>query len=77
MPPPLVLSSGALGGVAPELLLGLGLGGPLGAADGAGTGNGSLPKVTTVARLGGLVGDGLVGPGYRMSALCTHVLSRG
>jgi hypothetical protein len=55
-------SSGLLGGRTPELLLGLGLEGPLGPADGAGAGDGGLPEVGAVAVLGDLVGNGLVGP---------------
>lgn len=54
-------SSGTLGGRTPELLLGLGLEGPLGPADGAGAGDGGLPEVGAVAVLGDLVGNGLVG----------------
>lgn len=52
--------SSLLGGVATELLGGLGLDGALRAADGGGTGNGGLEEVGAVA--GDLAGDSLVGP---------------
>lgn len=54
---------GLLGSVASELLRGVGLGGSLGLADGTGTGNSGGTEVGAVATLGGLVGNGLVGPG--------------
>lgn len=57
------LSRGSLlGGVATELLGGLGLDGALGAADGGGTGNGGLDEIGAVAGLADLAGDSLVGP---------------
>lgn len=59
--------SGLLGSVATELLLSLGLGGLLGAADGAGAGNGGLPEVGAVTGLSDLAGDVLVGPGPSVS----------
>lgn len=60
---PLLLSSGSLlSGVAPQLLLRLGLDGPLGPADGAGARDGGGAEVGTVSVLGGLVGNGAVGP---------------
>lgn len=54
--------SSLLGGVATELLGGLGLDGALRAADGGGAGNGSLDEIGAVAGLADLAGDGLVGP---------------
>lgn len=55
------LSRGSLlGGVATELLGGLGLDGALGAADGGGAGNSDLEEIGAV--VGDLAGDGLVGP---------------
>ena len=57
------LSGGSLlGGVATELLGGLGLDGALRAADGGGAGNGGLDEIGAVAGLANLAGDGLVGP---------------
>ena len=57
------LSRGSLlGGVATELLGGLGLDGALRALDGGGTGNGGLEEVGAVTGLADLAGDSLVGP---------------
>lgn len=54
--------SGLLGLVATELGLGGLLDGALGALDGRDTLNGVLAQVSAVSGLGGLVGNGLVGP---------------
>lgn len=54
--------SSTLGSVAAQLLLGLGTGSALGLADSGGTGNGSLAEVGTVATLGNVVRNVLVGP---------------
>jgi hypothetical protein len=59
---PLLLLGGPLGRSAPQLLLGLGLGGSLGVADGAGAGHGGLSEICPVARLGGLRSNALVCP---------------
>ena len=56
------LGRGLLGRVAAQLGLRSLLGGALGALDGRDTLNGVLAEVGTVASLGGLVGNGLVGP---------------
>ena len=53
--------SGLLGLLAPQLLLGRGLGLPLGLPDGGDAGDGGLPEIGAVAGLGDLAGDGLVG----------------
>lgn len=58
---PLLLGS-LLGGVATQLLLRLSLNGALGFADGGGTGDGGFSEVRAVSRLGGGVGNVLVGP---------------
>lgn len=55
-------SGSALGGVATELLLGLGLDGALGFPDGGGAGDGGLSEIRAVTTLGNVVGDVLVGP---------------
>lgn len=62
-----LLGSGSslLGLVAAELLLGLGLDGALGAADGRDALDGDLTEIGAVAVLGGLVGNGLVGAARR------------
>ncbi|KAL2160527.1 hypothetical protein VTH06DRAFT_1215 [Thermothelomyces fergusii] len=59
--------SGLLGGVAPQLPRGLGLQGPLGAADGADTSDRGRPEVGAVAVLGGLVGNGPISPSKGVS----------
>lgn len=59
---PLLGSSSLLGGVAAELLLGLGLDGTLGLQNGGGTGDGGLAEVGAVASLSDVVGDVFVGP---------------
>jgi hypothetical protein len=53
---------GGLGLVSAELGLGLGLDGSLGSADGRDTLDSGLAEVRSVAVLGGLVGNSLVGP---------------
>lgn len=55
---------GLLGLLATELGLSSLLDGALGAADGRDTLDGVLAEVSTVARLGGLVGNSLVGPRF-------------
>jgi hypothetical protein len=68
----LCLLGGLLGLVTPQLGLRGGLNGPLGAADGRDTLNGGAAEVGTVARLGSLVGNSLVGPiGTFMSVIIT------
>jgi len=56
------LSRGALGSVTPELLLLVGLAGPLGEADGAGAGDSGRSEIGAVPGLGDQAGDVLVGP---------------
>lgn len=57
-----LLLSSLLGGVATQLLLGLGLHGALGSADGGGTGDGGFTEVGAVSGLGGGGGNVLEGP---------------
>ena len=54
--------SGLLGLLAPQLLLGRGLGLPLGLPDGGDAGDGGFTEVGSVAVLGRLVGNGGVDP---------------
>lgn len=54
--------SSTLSSIATQLLLGLSTGSALALADSGGTGNGSLAEVGTVATLGNVVGNVLVGP---------------
>lgn len=61
------LGSGLLGLVAAQLGLSGRLGGALGALDGRDTLDGVLAEVGTVARLGGLARNGLVGPVLKAS----------
>lgn len=75
---PLLGGGGSLlGGVAAQLLLGLGLHGALGLEDGGSTGNSGLAEIGAVAATGDVVGDVLVGPGRRkpLSALPRQTLS--
>lgn len=58
----LLLVDNTLRGVSAELLLGLWLHGSLGLADSGGTGNGGLTEIGSVAVLGCVAGNGLVGP---------------
>lgn len=65
----LLLGSSALGSVAAQLPLRLGLDGALRPLDGRGTGDGSGTEVGAVARLGNEVGNVLVGPIWRRARL--------
>lgn len=67
-------SSSLLGGIPPQLLRGLGLQGPLGAADGAGAGDRDGPEVGAVAVLGGLVGNSAISPFKGVSNPLIHNL---